>query len=88
MMSNSLLIDCSKGNNLSKKKIMKKEQVILSDTEKEKRARYARLWEEYKELTSNPESSKVAVTHLLAKKYGVSYGTVYNIKNRMEAKES
>lgn len=56
----------------------------LTDTQLVRRKRDAAIYKELIELTADDQQSRTMVVEYLAQKYGVCYGTIYVIKNRME----
>jgi len=62
-----------------------KPQIIKTECQLAREARDLAIYNDYNELTAVKGNSKVAVTDLLMKKYGIhSQGTVYIIRRRVE----
>lgn len=57
----------------------------MTEAQRKRTLRDARLYKEYLELTAVPESSRTAIMQILMKKYDIaSTSTFYDIINRMK----
>lgn len=60
-------------------------QPILTEAQRKRTLRDAKLYKEYLVLTAVPESSRTAIMQILMKKYEIaSTSTYYDIINRMK----